>query len=273
MSLAAQARPGSGAAPGDAAGGILRVERIFAQTYGVIRRHAGAYLILTLLFGIAPGLLVSSLYGAPPGDLRAVPLGGKLSSMALFVLGDAALSGALARIAFDDMAGRATGLGRSLGALRGRLIPLLLAAAAIDVPILALNLASQAVTHDPATGLALYGLRFGVGVTLGAIWAGAGAAILAETLSVRAGLARAADLTRGHRWRTALFFAAFFLLKVLGPYLLVEFGLQRIAALFGDGSGVQGFVALAAMTVWNLLACALGVSTALIYAALRDLKS
>ena len=254
-------------------GGFLRVERIFAGTYGVIRRHALTYLGLTLAFGVAPGLLVTWLYGAAPGDLAHTPLAARLSAMVLFVVGDAILSGALARMTFDDRAARPVTLLACLGATKGRMVALLLAAAAIDAPILTLNLISNAVTHDRALGLALYGLRFCVGVTLGAIWAGAGAAIIAEGLGARAGLMRAASLTKGQRPRTALFFAAFFLLKVLGPYLLVDFGLQRLAALFGDGVAVQTATALAAMTVWNLLACALGISTTLIYAALKDLKA
>jgi hypothetical protein len=253
--------------------GFLRVERIFADTYGVVRRHFRAYLILTLLCGVAPSLLISSLYGAAPGDLAATPLTARLAAMALFILGDAILSGALARMTFDDLTATPTSLGRQLGGLKGRLGTLLLAAAAVDVPILALNLFSQILAPDRATGLALYGLRFGVGVTLGAIWAGAGAAILAEGLSARDGLARAAQLTWGQRPRVALFFAAFFLLKVLGPYLLIDFGLHRLAALAGGGPLLATAVALIGMTVWNLLACALGVATALIYVALRDLKA
>ena len=252
---------------------ILRVEQVFADTWGVIRRHTALYFVLTLMFGVAPALLVSTLYGAALGDLRDTPMYARIGAMALFVLGDAALSGALARMAFDDRAGNALSLSRSLNSLRGRFWDLLLAAAAIDVPILALNLGSSLIAHDQAGGLALYALRFSVGVTLGAIWAGAGAAILCEGLSGRGGLMRAAALTRGHRARTGLFFAAFFILKVLGPYLLVDFGLQRLAALAGDGEAAAATVALAGVLVWNLLACALGISTALIYAMLKDLNA
>ena len=253
-------------------GGFLRVERIFSGTYGVIRRQAAAYFWLTLAFGVAPGLFVTCLYGAAPGDLGHTPLAGRLSAMALFVLGDAILSGALTRMAFDDAAGIKTSFLRCTGAVKGRLITLLLAAAAIDVPMLTLNLVSNTITHDRALGLLLYGLRFCVGVTLGAIWCGAGTAIIAEGLDARGGLKRAAELTKGHRPRTALFFAAFFVLKVLGPYLLIDSGLDRLAVLLGNGAGVRTAAALIAMTVWNLLACALGISVALIYAALRELK-
>jgi hypothetical protein len=252
--------------------GRLRVERIFADTYALILRHGAPYLALTLLFGVGPSLLISSLCGLPPGDLSAAPLGMKLASMGLFILGDAVLGGALAQLVFDDLAGRPGALTSALGAARRGFWPLLVTAAAIDTPILLLNLASNAAPHDAATMLTLYGLRFCFAMTLGAVWAGAAAAVAAEPgLSGLAALKRAARLTTGHRKRTALFFAAFFILKVLGPYLLVEVGLQHLAAWLGNGAGVRTACALAGMLVWNLLACALGVSGALIYAALRRL--
>jgi hypothetical protein len=252
---------------------FLRVERIFADTWSVVRSHASIYLILTLVFGVAPGLLITSLFGVPPGDLGQAPMGARILSMVLFVLGDAVLIGALAVVVFGHIAGRSVSLGQALAALRGRYWALLLAAAAIDVPMLVLNLSSSLMAASPATSLALYGVRFAVGITLGAVFAGAGAAILAEGLTARQGLIRAAALTRGQRPRTALFFAAFFLLKVLGPYLLIDFGLRSLAGLLFDGPAAETALALAGLVVWNLLACALGISMALIYAALREQRS
>jgi hypothetical protein len=249
--------------------GALRVERIFADSWAVIRRHTWLYVTLTLIFGVAPGLAITSLYGAAPGDIAQTPMAARITAMALFVVGDAVLSGALAIAVFAHLAGRTASLSEALGGLRGRWSALLLAAAAIDTPILALNLLSSLIASDPATGLALYGLRFAVGTLLGAIFAGAGAAIMAEGLDARRGLARAAKLTRGQRPRTALFFASFFLLKVLGPYLLIDFALRRLAQLLLEGPVAETAVALAGLLVWNLLACALGVAMALIYVALR----
>jgi len=255
---------------GSAHAAFLRVERIFTDSWAVIRRHAWLYLILTLLFGVAPGLLITSLYGAPPGDLSQAPMIARILSMVLFVLGDAVLIGALSAAVFAHLAGGRISVTQALAAVRGRYRALLLAAAAIDVPMLTLNLVSSLIAADPATSLALYGVRFAVGISLGAVFAGAGAAILAEGLTARQGLARAAALTRGQRPRTALFFAAFFLLKVLGPYLLIDFGLRGLAGVFFEGPAVQTGLALAGLLVWNLLACALGISMALIYVALRE---
>lgn len=246
----------------------LRVEAVFAGVWSVVRRHAGLYLILTLVCGVAPTLAITSAFGAPPGDLGQTPLSARVGSMMLFVIGDAVLSGALAVAAFAHLDGRRAGLGESLFALRGRMIALLLAAAAIDVPMLAMNLASSLIATDAATSLALYGVRFAIGTLLGAVFAGAAAAIVAEGLTARQGLARAAALTRSNRARTALFFAAFFLLKVLGPYLLIDLGLARLAMLAGDGPAIQSAIGVAGVVVWNLLACSLGVGMALIYASL-----
>lgn len=252
---------------------FLRVERVFADTWAVIRSHAWIYLVLTLVFGVAPGLLITSLFGVPPENMGQAPLPARILSMALFVLGDAVLIGALAAVVFAHIAGRSVSLGQAVAVLRGRYGALLLAAAAIDVPMLLLNLASSLIAADPASSLALYGVRFAVGIMLGAVFAGAGAAILAEGLTGRQGLVRAAALTRGQRPRTALFFAAFFLLKVLGPYLLIDFGLRSLTGMFLDGPAAETALALAGVLVWNLLACALGISMALIYAALREQES
>lgn len=247
---------------------MLRVEAIFADAWGVIRRHAALYLLLTLVCGVAPTLMVTALAGGPPGDMAQTPMAARIAAMALFVIGDAVLSGALAVAVFAYLDGRRAGLAESLAAVRARFAALLLAAAAIDAPMLALNFGSSLIAKDAATSLALYGVRFAIGTLLGAVFAGAAAAIVAEGLSARAGLARAAALTRGHRARTALFFAAFFLLKVLGPYLLVDLGLARLGEVAGGGAAIGGAVAVAGVVVWNLLACSLGVGMALIYAAL-----
>ncbi len=244
---------------------FLRVESVFARTYDFVRRQAGLYLLLVLALGVAPSLLVSWMTGTPPGDLRGASLTGRIGSMALFVVSDAALCALLAKATLDGLVGRPVSLSSALDIAPDRIWPLLAVTAAVDAPILSLNLASSLITQDPALGLVLYGLRFAVGVSLGAVWCGAGAIVLVDGLGPMAALRRAAALTAGHRWRVALFFAAFFLLKVLGPYMALEWGLRWLAP-----DGLAGGVA--ATVVWNVLACALGVATTLIYADLTRLN-
>lgn len=241
----------------------LKVEAIFASTWRVIARRPLAYLILSLAYGVGPIFVIWALTGVSPEALGTASVPVRAASMALFVLGDGLLSAGLARLTFDEGARLRDCFkapGRQLGTF-------LLLAVVIDTPPLALNLFSGWLSHETSVGLAFYALRFAVGTTIAAVLTGAAPAALAEGLSWRAALARAAALTAGHRWRVALFFAAFFVLKVLGPFLLANWGLNALAA--------QAPLAVAVFdaVIWNLLACALGVSSALIYTELKRLQS
>jgi hypothetical protein len=234
----------------------LRADRLFAATYAVIARRCATYLALVLAFGVAPTAIACALFDLTPAQLGLAAPGVRIVSMLLFVLGDAALGGALARLALED---RPT-LVRTLRFSPRSWLALLGVAACLDIPMLGLNLVSGLITHDPTVGLALYGLRFAVGVALGALWCGAAAVVVMEGRSAPAALARALALTRGRRGDLALFTAAFFILKVLGPYLLIDLGLQALSPWLPGAVLAWGGV-----LIWNLLACTLGVATALAF--------
>lgn len=241
----------------------LKVEAIFAGTWRVIARRPLAYLALSLAYGVGPIFLIWALTGVSPEALGTASVPVRAASMALFVLGDGLLSAGLARLTFDAGAS----LKDCFKAPVNQLATFLLLAVVIDTPPLALNLLSGAISHETSVGLAFYALRFAVGTTIAAFFTGAAPAALAEGLGWRGALARAAALTAGHRWRVALFFAAFFVLKVLGPFLLANWGLNALA------TQAPLTVAVFDAVIWNLLACALGVSSALIYTELKRLQA
>ncbi len=259
-------------APATPAPDFLRIERVFALTWEVAARHFIPYAALTLAFGVGPMLLAAALLGMDPQDLGAARPEQRLVAMVLFVIGDALLWATLARLTLDDLEGRPTGLRRALAIPPGQLGPLLALTALLDCPPLALNLISGMVAHgDGRLTMLLYAGRFLVGMSLLAVFGCAIVVMMVERLSIGATLARTARLTEGSRLRIGLFFAAFFVFKVLGPYLISNWGLQGAlaAAPAGWESQVRLAVGIASTVVWNGLASALGVSAALIYAELK----
>ena len=252
----------------------LRVEQIFVRTWTLAARHWPTYGVLTFAFGVGPILLAAALLGMNPTDIGAAAPGQRAFAMGIFFLGDVVLWASLARMTLAAVAGAAVGVRQSLAVPRTQWLTVFLLVGLFDIPSLGINLATGMIAHDETTGYILYGCRFVLGMAQLALFGCATAIQVREGGGVGHALARSLDLTRGNRWRIALYFTVFFILKVMGPYLLAFSLFDHLQTLATGAweAPVRLVLGIVSTMLWNILCCALSLSSALIYADLLRLR-
>ena len=253
----------------------LRVEQIFVRTWTLAIRHWRTYLVLTTLFAMGPTLLAAAVLRVDPQDLGALPPAQRALTMLFFLLGDIVLWPVLARMTLDALRDNPVSVTRSMAVPRAQWLSVILLVALFDVPSLCINLVGGMVAQAYNIGLQLYALRFVIGMAQLALFGAATAILMREGGGVIHALKRSLELTRGQRWRIALFFTVFFILKVMGPYLLAYCVIDTLVASAAHGpwaAEVRLGTGIASSLLWNALCCALSLSAALIYADLLRLK-
>jgi hypothetical protein len=253
----------------------LRVDQIFVRTWTIAARHWRTYLVLTTLFAMGPMMLAAAILRVDPQDLGGLPPNQRVVSMVIYLIGDIVLWPVLALMTLDALRGRPVSVARSLAVPRAQWPSVILLVALFDVPSLGINLAAGVVGEAYNIGLWLYGARFVIGMAQLSLFGAATAILMREGGGVMHALKRSLSLTLGHRWKIAVFFTAFFILKVFGPFFLAYCVFDWIVAATTHGpwaAQVRLGSGIASTLLWNALCCALSLSSALIYADLLRLK-
>jgi hypothetical protein len=250
------------------------VVQIFTRTWSMVARHWRVYAVLTTLFGVGPMMLASAVLRTDPQALGSAPPAVRLIAMGFFLAGDVVLWAILARMTLAAIEGRAVTVRDSFAVPRRQWGTLFVLVAMFDVPNLLLNLAAGLIARDLNTGLMFYGVRFALGMAQLAFFGCATAILMREGGTVASTLLRGLQLTRGSRFRIALFFIVFFMFKVMGPFLMAYTVFDWIERAAPHAYAAQAHLAvgIASTILWNALCCALSLSSALIYADLLRLR-
>jgi len=233
----------------------LEIGRVFRDTLRVIRGHAGPLVVLTLLLGVLPTVVTTSIQMSALGAGD----GGAAASKGLVYMAAVLVSTVLSLLMF------ASQYHVTIAALEGRRVE---AREALRIG------ASRMVPFFAASLLVGIGVAFGAlllivpGVILALMWSVALPVIVGETTSVTGALSRSRALTQGNRWR------------ILGLAVLAWIVLLLVTFVVGAVAGVGLLLtpqptmgALIAAAVTNLVVTLpISVGGAALYVQLRDLK-
>lgn len=236
--------------------GRFSIGRVFAESFGVMRRRAGLFAVLALIFSVVPTLLfavVRTLYPIDPDDVLAQMRGAPGENLVTTLL-NLAMSIAVIKAVLTDLAGGRPTFASSMQGM-GKHFP---------------GAVGQTIVSNIGIGLGL--LLFVVpGLILMAMWYVCLPVKVHEEKGALVSLDRSAKLTEGNRAAIV----GFALLWVMGAtvgvvilFLLIGFILGLIAPASVDM--VLDFVALP--PVFALLFIFAPVSSAVAYAELKRLN-
>jgi uncharacterized membrane protein len=229
---------------------------VFSRAFGVMGRNPVVAFGVSFLLGALPEALISYLTADLQLDLQqsGVFIGVVVSALigaAIYVALRSIVQGCLVRATVADSEGRQAGLGECLTAALSRLLPLIGASILFTLAIL---LGSLLLIVPGIMIMVAYAVVIPVTVE--------------EQVSVRAAFRRAADLTRGARWRV---FGLLLLMAAILWLLALAAGLFQIfvVGLPGSGATSPSFIVFNAVTTTISVAFWATMETGL-YVELRD---
>ena len=207
--------------------GKIDIGRVIGETFGVLRRNLLAFLVLSFLLSGVP-LAIVNMFQA-----TAVQAGGNIdfSVDALMWIGlgalaaivtTAILQGTLIYATVQDMSGGKASIGDSLATGLRAFLPLLVVSVLFFLAM-------------------FFGLLLLIvpGIMIGVAWCVCVPALVAERTGIFGAFSRAADLTRGNRWRIfGLAVITWIVLLVIGMVLGAISGVSMLAQL-GNPEALQ----------------------------------
>jgi len=231
---------------------------VFSRAFGVMGRNPLVAFGVSFLLGALPGALISYLLADLQLDLQrsGVFLGLVVSALvgaAIYVVLRSIVQGCLVQATAADSEGRHAGLGECLTVAFSRLLPLIGASILFTLAIL--------------LGCLLFIVP---GIMVAVAWAVVIPVTVEEQVSVGAAFRRAADLTRGARWKV---FGLFLLMAVILWLLAMAAGLFQIFVVGLPRSGEMplSFIVFNAVTTTISVTFWATMVTGL-YVELRDWK-
>jgi hypothetical protein len=244
--------------------GKLEIGRVISQTFGVIGRNFVVFFVLSLVLSGIPMAIIAYVQAGMVGDLATTGTFGPGLIYSSIIWGLAAiitasiLQGALVYGTVQDLNGARPNVGECLTTGLRAFLPLFVVSLLFSLAI----------------GFGMI-LLIVPGIMIACAWCVAVPALVADRTTIGGAFGRAAELTRGNRWRI---FGLF--LVILGILLVLGLVLGAIAAAFvlplamaGATAGASSPAVILVNTITNTLSSMLGsAGVAVLYVELRKAR-
>jgi hypothetical protein len=216
--------------------GKIDIGRVIGETFGVLRRNILTFAVLSFLLSGVPLAIVNMFQATavqPGGELNfnsATLMWAGFGGLAAIVT-TAILQGTLIYATVQDLSGGKASIGESLATGLRAFLPLLIVSILFFLAM-------------------FFGLILLVvpGIMIGIAWCVCVPALVAERTGIFGAFGRAAELTRGNRWRIfGLVVVVWIILLVIGMVLGAISGLNMLA-LAGDPAAAQAAAQAAALS-------------------------